>query len=57
MNIRFASYKAKKLAAQIVQRICAIYQYNCPKNGEDLKIGTWRELKQYTHFFSQETRL
>ena len=27
-------------ALRVVQRICAICQYNCAKNGEDLKIGT-----------------
>ena len=24
----------------VVRQICAIYQYNCAKNGKDLKIGT-----------------
>ena len=24
----------------IVQRICAIYQHNCAKNGKGLKVGT-----------------
>ena len=26
--------------AHIVRRICAIYQYNCTKNGKGLKIVT-----------------
>ena len=28
------------ITIHLVRRICAIYQYNCTKNGKGLKIGT-----------------